>query len=88
MAGFKAPCSVEFLDALPLNATGKVMKDQLKEQVIATLVLILTPNAQDASIWGNWMGCRPFRHTNDAGRPRVRRDHSARGDQRRSAAAA
>jgi len=30
MAGFKAPRSVEFLDALPLNATGKVMKDQLK----------------------------------------------------------
>jgi HIP---CoA ligase len=30
MAGFKAPRTVEFLDALPLNATGKVMKDQLK----------------------------------------------------------
>ncbi|MBL7501251.1 fatty acid--CoA ligase family protein [Frankia sp. CNm7] len=30
MAGFKAPRSVEFLDALPLNATGKVMKDQLR----------------------------------------------------------
>ena len=30
MAGFKAPRSVEFLNALPLNATGKVMKDQLK----------------------------------------------------------
>ena len=30
MAGFKAPRAVEFLDALPLNATGKVMKDQLK----------------------------------------------------------
>jgi HIP---CoA ligase len=29
MAGFKAPRSVQFLDALPLNATGKVMKDQL-----------------------------------------------------------
>ena len=29
MAGFKVPRSVEFLDALPLNATGKVMKDQL-----------------------------------------------------------
>jgi acyl-CoA synthetase (AMP-forming)/AMP-acid ligase II len=29
MAGFKAPRSIEFLDALPLNATGKVMKDQL-----------------------------------------------------------
>jgi acyl-CoA synthetase (AMP-forming)/AMP-acid ligase II len=30
MAGFKAPRYVEFLHALPLNATGKVMKDQLK----------------------------------------------------------
>jgi acyl-CoA synthetase (AMP-forming)/AMP-acid ligase II len=30
MAGFKAPCYVEFLDALLLNATGKVMKDQLR----------------------------------------------------------
>jgi fatty-acyl-CoA synthase len=29
-AGFKAPKYVEFLRALPLNATGKVMKDQLK----------------------------------------------------------
>ena len=29
MANFKAPRSVVFLDALPLNATGKVMKDQL-----------------------------------------------------------
>lgn len=30
MAGFKAPRYVEFLDVLPLNATGKVMKDQLR----------------------------------------------------------
>ena len=29
MAGFKVPRYVEFLDELPLNATGKVMKDQL-----------------------------------------------------------
>jgi acyl-CoA synthetase (AMP-forming)/AMP-acid ligase II len=29
MAGFKVPRVVVFLDALPLNATGKVMKDQL-----------------------------------------------------------
>ena len=28
MAGFKVPRYVEFLDELPLNATGKVMKDQ------------------------------------------------------------
>ncbi|KAA0107617.1 FadD3 family acyl-CoA ligase [Mycolicibacterium sp. P1-5] len=30
MAGFKVPRVVTFLDALPLNATGKVMKDQLR----------------------------------------------------------
>ena len=29
MANFKSPRFVAFLDALPLNATGKVMKDQL-----------------------------------------------------------
>ena len=29
MAGFKVPRYVEFLDGLPLNATGKVMKDRL-----------------------------------------------------------
>ncbi|MFD3811824.1 FadD3 family acyl-CoA ligase [Rhodococcus sp. NPDC058639] len=30
MAGFKAPREIEYLEALPLNATGKVMKDQLR----------------------------------------------------------
>jgi HIP---CoA ligase len=30
MAGFKAPRYVEFIGELPLNATGKVMKDQLR----------------------------------------------------------
>ncbi|WP_208300662.1 FadD3 family acyl-CoA ligase [Mycobacterium sp. DL592] len=30
MAGFKVPRTVEFLEALPLNATGKVMKDHLR----------------------------------------------------------
>ncbi|NUU20728.1 MAG: fatty acid--CoA ligase family protein [Streptomycetaceae bacterium] len=30
MAGYKVPRYVEFLDALPLNATGKVMKDLLR----------------------------------------------------------
>lgn len=30
MAGFKVPRMVEFLEALPLNATGKVMKDRLR----------------------------------------------------------
>ena len=30
MAGFKVPRFVEFLDELPLNATGKVMKGRLR----------------------------------------------------------
>jgi acyl-CoA synthetase (AMP-forming)/AMP-acid ligase II len=30
MAGFKVPRSVQFLDALPLNATGKVVKNLLR----------------------------------------------------------
>jgi HIP---CoA ligase len=30
MANFKVPRAVEFLDALPLNATGKVVKDELR----------------------------------------------------------
>jgi acyl-CoA synthetase (AMP-forming)/AMP-acid ligase II len=30
MAGFKVPRFVEFIDQLPLNATGKVMKDRLR----------------------------------------------------------
>jgi acyl-CoA synthetase (AMP-forming)/AMP-acid ligase II len=30
MAGFKVPRSVKFIDALPLNATGKVQKDLLQ----------------------------------------------------------
>ncbi|HEY7050509.1 MAG TPA: FadD3 family acyl-CoA ligase [Mycobacterium sp.] len=30
MAGFKVPRYVQFLDALPLNATGKVLKDRLQ----------------------------------------------------------
>ncbi|MFF4255491.1 hypothetical protein ACFY1L_30210 [Streptomyces sp. NPDC001663] len=30
VAGFKVPRSVEFREELPLNATGKVMKDQLR----------------------------------------------------------
>jgi acyl-CoA synthetase (AMP-forming)/AMP-acid ligase II len=30
MAGFKVPRFVEFTDQLPLNATGKVMKDKLR----------------------------------------------------------
>jgi acyl-CoA synthetase (AMP-forming)/AMP-acid ligase II len=30
LAGFKVPRSVTFVTALPLNASGKVMKDQLR----------------------------------------------------------
>jgi acyl-CoA synthetase (AMP-forming)/AMP-acid ligase II len=30
MAGFKVPRYVEFVDELPLNATGKVQKDRLQ----------------------------------------------------------
>ncbi|WP_082022883.1 FadD3 family acyl-CoA ligase [Mycolicibacterium setense] len=36
MAGYKVPRYVEFLDELPLNATGKVMKNQLEARVTAT----------------------------------------------------
>jgi acyl-CoA synthetase (AMP-forming)/AMP-acid ligase II len=35
MANFKVPRTVEFLDALPLNATGKVMKDELRARAEA-----------------------------------------------------
>jgi acyl-CoA synthetase (AMP-forming)/AMP-acid ligase II len=30
MAGYKVPRHVEFVDRLPTNATGKVVKDQLR----------------------------------------------------------
>jgi acyl-CoA synthetase (AMP-forming)/AMP-acid ligase II len=33
MANYKVPRGVEFVDELPLNATGKVMKDVLRERV-------------------------------------------------------
>jgi acyl-CoA synthetase (AMP-forming)/AMP-acid ligase II len=32
MANYKVPRIVELVDALPVNATGKVMKDVLREQ--------------------------------------------------------
>ncbi|TMS45957.1 MULTISPECIES: FadD3 family acyl-CoA ligase [Mycobacterium] len=35
MAGYKVPRYVEFLDELPLNATGKVMKNELETRVAA-----------------------------------------------------
>jgi acyl-CoA synthetase (AMP-forming)/AMP-acid ligase II len=34
MANFKVPRTVEFLDALPLNATGKVVKDELRARAV------------------------------------------------------
>jgi len=36
MANFKVPRSVEFLDALPVNATGKVVKDELRARTTAS----------------------------------------------------
>ena len=35
MANFKVPRRVEFVDALPVNAGGKVMKLELRERAIA-----------------------------------------------------
>jgi acyl-CoA synthetase (AMP-forming)/AMP-acid ligase II len=32
MANYKVPRVVELVDALPLNATGKVLKDVLRDQ--------------------------------------------------------
>ena len=32
MANYKVPRVVEIVDALPLNATGKVMKEDLRER--------------------------------------------------------
>ena len=37
MANYKAPRYVELVDALPLNATGKVLKFELRERAAATL---------------------------------------------------
>jgi long-chain acyl-CoA synthetase len=34
MANFKVPRTVEFLDALPVNATGKVVKDDLRARTV------------------------------------------------------
>ena len=35
MANFKVPRSVEFLDELPVNATGKVVKDELRARAVS-----------------------------------------------------
>ncbi len=34
LAKFKVPASVDFIDALPRNATGKVLKRTLREQYV------------------------------------------------------
>jgi non-ribosomal peptide synthetase component E (peptide arylation enzyme) len=34
MANYKAPRRVEILEALPLNATGKVMKEDLRARAV------------------------------------------------------
>ncbi len=36
MANFKVPRTVEFLDALPVNATGKVVKDELRVREVSS----------------------------------------------------
>jgi acyl-CoA synthetase (AMP-forming)/AMP-acid ligase II len=36
MANYKVPRAVEVVDELPLNATGKVMKDALRERAVTT----------------------------------------------------
>jgi acyl-CoA synthetase (AMP-forming)/AMP-acid ligase II len=36
MANFKAPRHVEVLDAMPLNASGKILKFELRERAVAT----------------------------------------------------
>jgi HIP---CoA ligase len=36
LANFKVPRSVEFLDELPVNATGKVVKDELRARAVAS----------------------------------------------------
>ena len=37
MANFKAPRHVEIVDALPLNASGKVLKFELRDQAASLL---------------------------------------------------
>ena len=44
MANYKVPRAVEIVDELPLNATGKVMKDTLRERAAAVQARALTPD--------------------------------------------
>ena len=34
MANFKVPRFVEFVDELPVNATGKIVKDELRARAV------------------------------------------------------
>ena len=36
LAGYKAPKSVEFLESLPKNATGKILKTELRKKFLTT----------------------------------------------------
>ena len=36
LAKFKVPQSVEFIDLLPRNATGKVLKRELREEIVGS----------------------------------------------------
>ena len=43
MANYKVPRAVEIVEALPLNATGKVVKDTLRERAAVVQARALTP---------------------------------------------
>jgi acyl-CoA synthetase (AMP-forming)/AMP-acid ligase II len=42
LAKFKVPASVEFIEALPRNATGKVLKRTLREMYVEEGVAAIT----------------------------------------------
>jgi len=48
MANFKAPRFVEFLDELPVNATGKVVKDELRAHGSSTKTVPKMSDAYEA----------------------------------------
>jgi acyl-CoA synthetase (AMP-forming)/AMP-acid ligase II len=37
MANYKCPRHIQYVDALPLNASGKVLKFELRDQATASL---------------------------------------------------
>ena len=53
MANFKVPRFVEFLDALPVNATGKVVKDELRARAVrrAEELMAQVPVAEGIFTW-------------------------------------